>query len=63
MIFEFQVSLASAFVLLAYISSIYCCRKHNCNLCHISEEIKEEYKVLRRSKRLQEKQEKLLSNK
>ena len=60
MILEFQVSLASAIILLGYISSIYCCRKHRCELCHVSEEIKEEFKELRRSKRLQEK---LLLNK
>lgn len=57
MILPFQVSLLSSFVLLGYISSIYCCRRHHCKLCDISDEIQEDYKVLRRSKRLQEKQE------
>ena len=57
MILPFQVSLLSSFVLLAYISSVYCCKRHHCKLCDISDEIKEDYKVLRRLKRLQEKQE------
>jgi hypothetical protein len=59
MILPFQVSLLSSFVLLGYISTIYCCKRHHCKLCDISDEIKEDYKVLRMSKRLQEKQEKI----
>ena len=59
MLLGFQISLVSSIVLLGYISSAYCCRKHHCHLCDISKEIKEEYNVLRRSKRLQEKQAKL----
>ncbi len=57
MILAFQISLLSAMTLFSYLSISHCCRRHHCKLCDISEEIKEDYQVLRRSKRLQEKQE------
>jgi hypothetical protein len=58
MILAFQISLLSGFALFSYVSMSYCCRKHHCKIYDVPEEIKEEYQVLRRSKRLQEKQEK-----
>jgi hypothetical protein len=57
MILAFQISLLSATMLFSYLSIHCCCKRHHCKLCDGLDESKEEPQVLRRSKRLQEKQE------